>query len=138
FIFVETNKSYKKGEVHSFTFEFSGNPVVAKNAPWDGGWVFKKDESGNPFVSVAQEGIGTSVWLPVKDIWSDEPDNGILMKIITPRDLTGVGNGRLISQTTEKNKNIFVWEVKNPINAYSIVPSIGKYVNFKDTYNGEK
>ncbi|WP_285268629.1 M1 family metallopeptidase [Kaistella rhinocerotis] len=138
FIFVETNKSYKKGEVHSFTFEFSGNPVVAKNAPWDGGWVFKKDESGNPFVSVAQEGIGTSVWLPVKDIWSDEPDNGILMKIITPRDLTGVGNGRLISQTTEKNKNIFVWEVKNPINAYSIVPSIGKYVNFKETYNGEK
>jgi hypothetical protein len=138
FIFVETNKSYKKGEVHSFTFEFSGNPVVAKNAPWDGGWVFKKDESGNPFISVAQEGIGTSVWLPVKDIWSDEPDNGILMKIITPRDLTGVGNGRLISQTTEKNKNIFVWEVKNPINAYSIVPSIGKYVNFKDTYNGEK
>lgn len=138
FIFVETNKSYKKGEVHSFTFEFSGNPVVAKNAPWDGGWVFKKDESGNPFISVAQEGIGTSVWLPVKDIWSDEPDNGILMKIITPKDLTGVGNGRLISQTTEKNKNIFVWEVKNPINAYSIVPSIGKYVNFKETYNGEK
>lgn len=138
FIFVETNKSYKKGEVHSFTFEFSGNPVVAKNAPWDGGWVFKKDESGNPFISVAQEGIGTSVWLPVKDIWSDEPDNGILMKIITPKDLTGVGNGRLISQTTEKNKNVFVWEVKNPINAYSIVPSIGKYVNFKDTYNGEK
>lgn len=137
FIFIETNKAYKKGEMHSFTVEFSGNPTVAKNAPWDGGWVFKKDDHGNPFISVAQEGIGASVWLPIKDIWSDEPDNGIVMKIITPKELVGVGNGRLVSKTTEKEKNIFVWEVKSPINAYSIVPSIGKYVNFKDTFDGE-
>ncbi len=137
FIFIETNKAYKKGEMHSFTVEFSGNPTVAKNAPWDGGWVFKKDDHGNPFISVAQEGIGASVWLPIKDIWSDEPDNGIVMKIITPKELVGVGNGRLVSKTTEKEKNIFVWEVRSPINAYSIVPSIGKYVNFKDTFDGE-
>ena len=89
-------------------------------------------------MSVAQEGNGVSLWLPVKDIWSDEPDNGIRMEIITPPDLVGVGNGRLISQNTKKNKNVFVWEVKNPINPYSIVPNIGKYVNFKDTYSGEK
>ena len=89
-------------------------------------------------MSVAQEGIGASVWLPTKDIWSDEPDNGMTMKIITPKDLVGVGNGRLIDQTTEKEKNIFTWEVKNPINLYSIVPNVGKYVNFKETYAGEK
>ena len=34
------------------------------------------------------------------------------MKIITLKDLTGVGNGKLISKTTENDKNIFVWEVK--------------------------
>ncbi|ACU07982.1 Aminopeptidase M1 family protein [Flavobacteriaceae bacterium 3519-10] len=138
FIFVETIKNYKKGEKHSFTVQFWGNPTIAKNAPWDGGWVFKKDDNGNPFVSVAQEGIGASVWLPIKDIWSDEPDQGIVMKIITPKDLVGVGNGKLLSTTTENNRNIYTWEVKNPINAYSIVPSIGKYVNFKETYDGEK
>ncbi|AZI67859.1 M1 family peptidase [Kaistella daneshvariae] len=138
FIFIETKRTYKKGENHSFTVQFFGNPTVAKNAPWDGGWVFKKDENGNPWMSVAQEGIGASVWLPSKDLWSDEPDNGILMKIITPKDLVGVGNGRLISQKTEKDKSIFTWEVKNPINLYSIVPNVGKYVNFKDSYAGEK
>lgn len=138
FIFIETNKSYKKGETHHFTIQFFGNPIIAKNAPWDGGWVFKKDEQGNNWASVAQEGIGASVWLPTKDLWSDEPDNGIIMKIITPQDLVGVGNGRLISQTTEKGKNIFTWEVKNPINTYSLVPNVGKYVNFKETYDGEK
>ncbi|ROI10712.1 M1 family peptidase [Chryseobacterium sp. H3056] len=138
FIFIETKRTYKKGENHSFTVQFFGNPTVAKNAPWDGGWVFKKDENGNPWMSVAQEGIGASVWLPSKDLWSDEPDNGMVMNIITPKDLVGVGNGRLISQKTEKDKNVFTWEVKNPINLYSIVPNVGKYVNFKDSYAGEK
>nr|MBF6610093.1 M1 family peptidase [Chryseobacterium sp.] len=80
----------------------------------------------------------TSVWLPVKDIWNDEPDEGIIMQIITPQNLTGIGNGKLISKTHEKDKNIFVWEVKNPINTYSIVPNIGNYVQIKDTFKGEK
>lgn len=138
FIFISANTSFKKGEKYTIDVMYSGNPVIAKNAPWDGGWIFKNDEKGNPWISVADEGIGASVWLPTKDIWSDEPDSGIVMKIITPKDLVGVGNGRLINQKTENNKNIFTWEVKNPINAYSIIPSIGKYVNFKDSYEGEK
>ena len=138
FIFIETKKAYKKGEIHTFTLQFFGHPIVAKNAPWDGGWVFKKDDMGNPWMSVAQEGIGTSVWLPTKDLWSDEPDHGMIMKIITPKDLVGVGNGKLIAKTTEKDKSTYTWEVKNPINLYSIVPNVGKYVNFKETYSGEK
>lgn len=138
FIFISANKSFKKGEKYTIDITYSGNPIIAKNAPWDGGWIFKNDEKGNPWISVADEGIGASVWLPTKDIWSDEPDSGIVMKIITPKDLVGVGNGRLINQKTENNKNVFTWEVKNPINAYSIIPSIGKYVNFKDSYEGEK
>ena len=138
FIFIETNRSYKKGEIHHFTIAFSGNPKVAENAPWDGGWVFEKDKNGNPWMSVAQEGVGASVWLPVKDIWSDEPDEGIEMKIITPSDLVGVGNGRLINVSEEKNRKIYTWKVSNPINAYSVVPNVGKYVNFKETFQGEK
>lgn len=138
FIFIETKKSFKKGEKYSFSIDFSGNPHIAKHAPWDGGWVFDKDEKGNPWISVAQEGLGVSNWLPVKDIWSDEPENGIVMHIITPINLVGVGNGRLVSEKFNNDKKIWTWEVKNPINGYSIVPSVGKYANFKDTFNGEK
>ncbi|WP_370900437.1 M1 family metallopeptidase [Chryseobacterium gossypii] len=138
FIFITAQKSFKKGEKYTLDITYSGNPLIARNAPWDGGWVFTKDEKGNPWASVADEGIGVSVWLPSKDIWSDEPDNGIIMKIITPKNLVGVGNGRLINKKTENDKNIFTWEVKNPINGYSIIPNIGKYVNFKDTFTGEK
>ncbi|MFP8892324.1 MULTISPECIES: M1 family metallopeptidase [Chryseobacterium] len=138
FIFITGNKKFKKGEKYTINVIYSGNPTIAKNAPWDGGWVFTKDEKGNPWMTAADEGIGASIWLPTKDIWSDEPDNGIIMKIITPNDLVGVGNGRLTDKKTAGNKTTYTWEVKNPINAYSIIPSIGKYVNFKDVFEGEK
>ncbi|RXM51032.1 MULTISPECIES: M1 family metallopeptidase [unclassified Chryseobacterium] len=138
FIFITTKKKFKKGEKYTIDIDYSGNPLIAKNAPWDGGWVFTQDKNGNPWMSPAVQGIGSSIWLPTKDIWSDEPDNGIVMKIITPNDLVGVGNGRLIDKKTSGNKTAYTWEVKNPINDYSIIPNIGKYVNFKDTFDGEK
>lgn len=138
FIFISTKKKFKKGEKYTINIDYSGNPVIAKHAPWDGGWMFTQDKNGNPWMTAADEGIGASIWLPVKDIWSDEPDNGITFKIITPKDLVGVGNGKLIKQDNLGDKKSWLWEVKNPINDYSIIPSIGKYVNFKDTFDGEK
>lgn len=138
FIFLTTKKNFKKGEKYTIDIDYSGNPQIAKHAPWDGGWIFTKDKNGNPWMTAADEGIGASIWLPVKDIWSDEPDNGITFKIITPKDLVGVGNGKLIKKENLGDKKSWLWEVKNPINDYSIIPSIGKYVNFKNTFNGEK
>ncbi len=138
FIFLGTKRDFKKGEKLTLTIAFSGNPIIGKKLPWDGGWTFTKDKKNNPWISVAQEGIGASVWLPTKDIWSDEPDNGVILKIKTPKDLVGVGNGRLIEKKADGDSMIYTWEVKSPINDYSIIPNVGKYVNFKDTYNGEK
>lgn len=138
FIFIETKGNFKKGQKYYLDIAFSGNPTIAKDAPWDGGWIFKSDDKGNTWMSVACQGIGASIWIPVKEIWSDEPDEGAILTIITPKDLVGVGNGRLISQREEKGKNIFTWEVKNPINSYNIIPYIGKYVHFSDVYNGEE
>ena len=49
------------------------------------------------------------------------------MKKITPKDLTGVGNGKLISQTVEKGKKCFHLGSKKTLSIlYSIVPTIGK------------
>ncbi|MFT3920158.1 M1 family metallopeptidase [Cloacibacterium sp.] len=142
FIFVTAKKKFKKGEKYTFDIDYSGNPRIAKHAPWEGGWVFVEDEQGNPWITVAQEGDGTSLWLPSKDIWNDEPEDGIIMKIITPTDLTGVGNGKLIGDHIlvgdTDNKREWTWEVKNPINLYSLAPVIGKFAHFSEIYNGEK
>ena len=139
---VNTNSSpennYHQMALKELTVYFHGKPRVAVNPPWDGGWIWKKDKSGNPWMSVACQGLGASCWYPCKDVQSDEPDNGAVLRIIVPDSLTGIGNGRLLSSIalpsgfTQHN-----WEVRNPINNYNIVPYIGKYTNFSETYNGK-
>lgn len=138
FLFLSPKVPLKKGQRYSLTLGYSGHPKIAKKAPWDGGWVFAKDEKGRPFMSVAQEGEGPSLWLPVKDQWLDEPDEGMSMEILTQNDLVGVGNGRLVSKTKKGELTSYLWEVKNPINGYSMVASVGHYVHFGETYQGEK
>ena len=135
--FLNVGKSLNKKD-NQLELTYEGNPLVAKKAPWDGGWIFVKDEQGREWMSVACQGLGASVWFPNKDYGADEPDNGAELEIIVPNDLVGVGNGRLVSQKKIGSKTAYTWKVTNPINNYNIIPYIGKYVNFKDTYEGEK
>ena len=122
----------------SIEIEFSGKPRVAQNPPWDGGWIFKTDKAGNPWMSVACQGLGASVWYPCKDHQSDEPDQGALLSMIVPDTLSAVANGRLISITpATSNKQKWTWAVTSPINNYNIIPYIGQYSHFSDTLMGE-
>ncbi len=117
---------------------FHGKPREAINPPWDGGWIWKKDSLGNPWMSVACQGLGASVWYPCKDHQSDEPENGAIINLITPDTLVGVANGRMIKNLSLQNGFVMhSWQVKNPINNYNIVPYIGKYAYFGEKYNGE-
>ncbi len=126
-------------KIYSITIYFSGKPRKAVNAPWDGGWIWTKDSKGNPWVTVACQGLGASSWYPCKDHQSDEPDQGATIAVKVPNNLVAVSNGRFIGKKeNSKNKTTFYWEVKNPINSYNIVPYIGKYVHWSDLYYGEK
>ena len=127
-----------KNKYGSFIVYYHGKPREAKFPPWDGGWIWKKDKNGNPWMSVACQGLGASVWYPCKDHQSDEPDNGASLSVIVPDSLVAVANGRLEQTTKADGWATFKWEVKNPINNYLIIPTIGKYVNFTDTLMGEK
>lgn len=143
-----TDKEILKDSIYTFVIKFHGKPKEAKNAPWDGGWIWKKDKKGRPFVSVACQGLGASCWFPCKDYQGDEPDEGAILKVILPdtSKLFVIANGRELKQrlTNRKdsfnliNQNEFSWYVTNPINTYCIVPYIGNYVNFTDTFQGEK
>jgi aminopeptidase N len=125
--------------IHTITIAYHGNPRVAVNPPWDGGWIFTKDAKGRPWMTVACQGLGASVWYPCKDHQSDEPDNGATITITVPDSLVAVGNGRLIDKKDNENGTLsWTWEVKNPINNYNIVPYIGKYVTWHEDYMGEK
>ncbi len=131
---IELNSGENKIEIY-----YSGNPRVAVKPPWDGGWIFAQDGKNRPWMSVACQGLGSSVWYPNKDYLGDEPEKGASLSIVVPEDLVGIGNGRLVDmKEVDGSKLMFKWEVKNPINNYNIIPYIGHYSVIKDSYNGEK
>ena len=112
---------------------YHGSPQEAVNPPWDGGWVWSQDSLERPWMSVACQGTGASIWYPCKDHQSDEPDSGASLTMIVPDTLVGVANGRL--QTKINNNDgtaTYSWAVANPINNYDIIPYIGKYVNISE------
>ena len=114
---------------------YHGKPPIAKNAPWDGGYVTKLDKNGKYLAGMAVQGEGSNMWLPTKDGQSDEPDEGVRANIIVPNDLVAVSNGRLIKkEESGHDKTKWTWEIVNPINSYCITFNIGDYVEIKDKY----
>ncbi|MGI8951773.1 MAG: M1 family metallopeptidase [Chitinophagaceae bacterium] len=145
FIKADTNIWYVSipkqnfSSINSINIYYHGKPREAIKPPWDGGWIWTKDSLGRPWISVACQGLGASVWYPCKDHQSDEPDNGASLTIIVPDSLVAVGNGKLqFKKNDNDGTTTYQWQVKNPINNYNIIPYIGKYVNFSETYNGAK
>lgn len=127
------------GREESIRIHYSGKPRVAVNPPWDGGWIFTTDQQGRPWMSVACQGLGASAWYPCKDHQSDEPDRGARLHITVADTLVAVANGRLQSKEVPgPGLATYTWSVINPINNYNIIPYIGKYVSWKETFSGEK
>lgn len=123
------------GDVFTFRVKYEGSPREAKNPPWDGGFVWGKDEMGRDYVSVSCEGDGCSLWWPMKDHISDEPDNGARMTFTVPQNLVCVSNGKLLEtkQDVFPGKQSYTWEVTSPINNYNISVQLGNYVLLQDT-----
>lgn len=121
-------KIYYHGKVHQ-----------AVRPPWDGGFIFATDSLKRPYMTVACQGLGASIWFPNKDHQSDEPDKGASLTMTVPDTLVAIGNGRMVYKKVHGNGTAtYKYNVVNPINNYCIIPYIGKYVNFNEVYRGEK
>ncbi|MNX98256.1 Aminopeptidase N [compost metagenome] len=137
-VFISFEKSLTvDGLNKKIRFYYSGNPLIAKYPPWDGGFVFEKDPNGKHWIGVAVQGKGASLWYPVKDSQSDEPDFGASIKVAVPNGLMNVSNGRFMGSEDLKNGYTrWDWEVKNPINNYDITINIADYAHIHDNYKG--
>ncbi|WP_448564870.1 M1 family metallopeptidase [Thalassotalea ganghwensis] len=138
--FVNLEAPQEIGAEMKLTVEFSGEPVAAKRAPWDGGITWTTDSNGVDFIASSNQGIGASIWWPNKDHAYDEPDLGLTMSVEVPEHLVNVSNGRLIKteHNEAKKTKTYHWQVVNPINNYGVNINIGDYVHFGETYQGEK
>jgi aminopeptidase N len=135
---VNLGKRHYPNEVDSIEVIYAGHPIIAKNPPWDGGFQFVKDKTGNFFIATSCQGLGASAWWPNKDHSSDEPDS-MLISVTVPRPLMDVSNGRLKSviENTDSTRT-FEWFVSNPINNYGVNVNAATYSHFSDTLHGEK
>ena len=133
-VFINMYPVVPKTAVDSVQVYYSGNPIVAKNAPWDGGFVFTEDEQGNPWIGIAVQGTGASLWYPNKDHQSDEPEE-VLIEAAVPNELMNVSNGRFIGkEILGDGYTRWSWKVSNPINNYNVMLNIGNYVHFSDKF----
>jgi aminopeptidase N len=120
---------------------YNGKPHVAKRPPWDDGFTWSTDSSGNPWIAITAESAGCKLYFPGKDHPSDEPDEGVDMIITVPKGLVVAGPGLLQSVKTKKDKATYHWKTNYTINNYSILFDIGKYKVVSRTYttvNGNK
>ncbi|PSL43433.1 peptidase M1-like protein [Chitinophaga niastensis] len=135
--FVKMQARQVKDKSKKITVFYSGKPRRAKNAPWDGGVVWAKDEKGRPWIATACQGLGASIWWPNKDHQSDEPED-MHISVTVPNDLVDVSNGRLKKKIENPDGTItWCWYVDNPINNYDVALNIGNYIEMKDTFSGE-
>lgn len=126
----------EKGTNGSFKVYYNGIPRVARQPPWDGGFVWTTDSRGKPWVGVACEGDGASLWWPNKDHLSDEPDS-MAIRVSVPKGLTCIANGNLQSVNAKGDYNQFNWFVGYPINNYNVTVNIAAYAHFTDTYTAK-
>lgn len=124
------------GDTNSIVVYYEGHPKEAINAPWDGGFSWKKDKNGTDFIATSCQGLGASVWWPCKDHMYDEVDS-MQISVNVPKHLMNVSNGKLRKVERFANTKTYTWFVKNPINNYGVNVNIGDYAHFSEVYDGE-
>ncbi|MGA7722600.1 MAG: M1 family metallopeptidase [Ignavibacteriaceae bacterium] len=136
-VFITLPNMLEQNSIHQIIFYYSGKPQIAERPPWDGGFIWTKDNNGNPWVQVTCQGTGASLWWPNKDHQSDEPDS-MLINITVPKGLEDVSNGRLRSKIVLPDSSIkYSWFVSYPINNYDVTINISKYAHFSDFYTSQ-
>jgi aminopeptidase N len=136
-VFVRMPRRLAKDSMHDLRVSYSGNPIVAKRPPWDGGFTWTEDQEGNPWVAVTCQGTGASLWWPNKDHQADEPDS-MMIRIAVPPGLENISNGRLRQVVDLPDGwRRFDWFVSYPINNYNVTVNIGKYAHFREEYHGQ-
>jgi aminopeptidase N len=127
----------RAGTSGALTVWYHGKPRVGARLPWDGGFTWQRDSLGHPWVATANEGLGASVWWPLKDYLADEPDSQRIA-ITVPDSLIDVSNGRLRKVIRNRDgTTTYEWFVTSPINSYNVTINAGRYGHFSDTLQGE-
>jgi len=124
----------RAGEQHTITAHYHGRP---KTLPNDG-FHWATDSLKRPWLMTVDQGVGSSIWWPLKDSWADEPDSQRIA-ITVPDPLIQVSSGRQRRDVHNGDgTTTYEYFVSNPINAYAVNVTAGRYAHIAESYSGEK
>jgi aminopeptidase N len=124
----------ESGDVLEIAVRYSGKPHVARLAPWDGGFVWSRTETGQPWIATTVQGEGCDLWWPCKDHYLDRPDR-MDLRVTVPSDLAVALNGVLMSVKTEHDdRRTFFWRISVPISDYNVSLNVGPFTRIETSY----
>jgi len=113
------------GEAVTLRIRYAGTPHVANKAPWDGGFVWAKTPSGEPWIATAVQGEGCDLLWPCIDHPQGEPLE-VVQHVTVPSPLVAAGNGIAEGMDEKDGWRTWHWRAKNP-DTYAIALNIAPY-----------
>lgn len=126
------------GQSTAIRIAYSGQPHRARNAPWDGGFVWRRTPDGKPWIATAVQGEGCDLFWPCIDHPQGEPGR-VDLHITVPSDLAAPSNGRLVGRTENapdadgRTTTTWHWTARDP-NTYAIALNVGPYQEIAGSY----
>jgi aminopeptidase N len=131
---VQLPRAFAPGQQLQLAIGYGGKPHVAKNAPWDGGFVWSKTPAGEPWIATAVEGEGCDIFWPCFDNSLVEIPT-VDLHIDVPKGLSAPSNGRLLGITQGKDGHtVWNWRAHSP-NNYAIALNIAPYKQLSGTFH---
>lgn len=121
------------GQQVSARISYAGTPHVAKNAPWDDGFVWSQTVDGKPWVATTAEGYGCDLFWPCLDFPTGEP-GVVTLHITVPPGLSAPSNGIMLGvDKLPDGRTTWHWRVGQP-NSYAVALNIGPYEQVTGSY----
>ena len=131
---IHLRKGLKAGNSARITLDYDGKPHIALRAPWAGGIVWSKTDSGKDWIATAVQGEGCDLWWPCKDHFADKPER-LRLQITVPDNLSVAMNGHLVAiDDLGQGRRRFDWQMNVPASDYNISLNIGPFVRIQESY----
>ncbi|NBW12008.1 MAG: M1 family peptidase [Caulobacteraceae bacterium] len=131
---IDLREPLAAGDKAVVRIAYQGQPHQAKNAPWDGGFVWARTTDNKPWIATAVQGEGCDLFWPCIDHPEGEPARADL-HITIPSDLSAPSNGRFLGKTDHSDgTTTWNWTAAHP-DTYAIALNIGPYVEMTADYH---
>ncbi|WMW81913.1 M1 family metallopeptidase [Undibacterium cyanobacteriorum] len=129
---VQLPQTLKTGEVADLEIRYHGVPRIAQRAPWDGGFVWTKTPTGEPWIASAVQGEGCDLFWPCIDHPMGKP-NAMSLHFSVPAPLVVAANGISKGMEEKDGWRTYHWLARMP-STYGISINVGPYSLMEGQY----